>query len=90
MSDAPEAPAWVWHGFFGPMAAAVAGKAITDALPGDVAGVKVPLPGEPPIAVDLGAPPACSPSRPGPDALVATPSGLAAANPAMVGRLVGA
>ena len=42
------APLWVWQGFFGPMADAVAAKAETDA---DArAGVWVPVAGAPPHA----------------------------------------
>lgn len=81
---------WVWQGFFGPMAAAIAGKAITDGLPGETAGVKVPIPDEPPQAVDTSGAMGMFAIQTRPEAPVATPAGLMEANPAMVGRLVGA
>lgn len=90
MNDEPEAPRWVWQGFFGPMADAVAGKAITDALPSEVAGVKVPLPGEPPVAVDLGGEVGMFAIQTRPESPFAIPAGLKAAQASMVGRLVGA
>ncbi|MBX9596138.1 MAG: hypothetical protein K2X46_17365 [Roseomonas sp.] len=89
MNDEPEAPLWVWQGFFGPMADAIAGKAVTDALPGEVAGVKVPLPGEPPQTVDLTGAMGMFAIQTRLGAPFATPAGLLEANPAMVGRMVG-
>ncbi len=86
----PDPVLWVWQGFFGPYEDAVAGKAFTDALPGDVAGVKVPVAGDPPVAVDLNATTGMFAIQVRPAALVPTPAGLMEANPAMVGRLVGA
>lgn len=81
---------WVWQGWFGPMAAAVAGKALTDALPSEVAGVKVPLPGDPPVSVDVGGEVGMFAIQTRPNAPVAAPEGLQAARPDMVGRLVNA
>ena len=88
MSD--ETPEWVWQGFFGPMSAAIAGKAIADALPGAVAGVKVPLPGEPPAAVDVGGSMGMFAIQTRAIAPMALPAGMMEANSSMVGRLVGA
>lgn len=81
---------WIWQGFFGPMAAAVAGKAVTDALGGDIAGVKVPIAGAAPVPVDLDGEIGMFAIQTRPDAPVAVPAGLKPAQPSMVGRLVGA
>ena len=85
---------WVWQGFFGPMAAAVAAKQSTDT---DIrAGAWVPVQDEPPRAVDprtqrVGMwavqvrPDAQIPLSPAWEA-----AGILEADPAMVGRLLGA
>lgn len=79
---------WVWQGFFGPMAAAAAGKLLADA---DArAGVWVPPPGEPPRAVDVGGVMGMFAVQTRPEAPIETPAGLMQADPAMVGRMVGA
>lgn len=90
MSDEPEAPAWVWQGFFGPMSAAIAGKLITDDLPGEVAGVKVPLPGDAPVSVDLTGSMGMFAVQTRPHDPMPVPAGMFEADPAMVGRMVGA
>lgn len=79
---------WVWQGFFGPMAAAVAGKAITDELPGEIAGVKKPLPGEPPMFVDTNGVLGMFAIGTRPEARVPCPEGLMEADRALVGRMV--
>ena len=88
MSETTDAPAWVWQGFFAPMAAAIAGKAVTDA--DTRAGVWVPLPGEAPMPVDLGGAMGMWAVQTRPDAPIPCPAGCMEANPDMVGRLVGA
>jgi hypothetical protein len=80
--------AWVWQGFFGQMADAVAGKALTDE--DQRAGVWVPLPGEPPRAVDVNGVMGMFAVQTRPDNPIPTPAGLLEADPAMVGRMVGA
>jgi len=79
---------WVWQGFFGPMAAAVAGKAITDA--DSRAGVWVPLQGDPPRAVDTTGTMGMFAVQTRAGQPIPTPPGLLAADPGMVGRMVGA
>jgi hypothetical protein len=80
--------AWVWQGFFGPMAAAAAGKAITDA--DTRAGVWVPLPGEPPRAVDVDGAMGMFAVQTRVNEPVPRPEGLLEAAPDLVGRLVNA
>jgi hypothetical protein len=79
---------WVWQGFFGPIAAAVAGKLLTDE--DQRAGVWVPLPGEPPRAVDVDGVMGMFAVQTRPENQIPTPAGLMQADPAMVGRMVGA
>ncbi len=82
-----EAPAWVWQGFFGPMAAAVtAWEGITI---GATVGVLVPLEGGP-MPVDTGGAMGMFAVQTRPEAPMAVPSGMYEADPAMVGRMVGA
>jgi hypothetical protein len=88
MSGTVETPQdWVWQGFFGPMADAVAAKVLTDQ--DQRAGVWIPLPGEPPLPVDetnaVGMF-AVQTRRGDP---IPKPAGLRKANPRIVGRLVG-
>jgi hypothetical protein len=79
---------WVWQGFFGPKAAAIAGKALTD---NDVrAGAWMPEKGEPPMPVDVGGTMAMFAVITRRNAPIATPAGLMQADPAMVGRMVNA
>lgn len=92
MSETPEL--WVWQGFFGPMAAATAAKLSTDT--DTRAGAWVPVQDEPPRAVDP------KTGRVGmwavqvrPDAQIQLSpaweaAGILEADPAMVGRLLGA
>lgn len=80
---------WVWQGFFGPMAAAVAGKAVTDVLPGEVAGVKIPEPGLPPVGVDKNDTIGMFAIQTRPASPVKAPTGLLEADQALVGRLIG-
>lgn len=79
---------WVWQGFYGPKAVAIAAKALTDL---DMrAGVWVPPQGKSPMPVD----------EAGEDAMFAVqtrrgnpipiPAGLKEAHPAIVGRMIGA
>jgi hypothetical protein len=83
-----DAELWVWQGFFGPMAAAVAGKLLTDK--DQRAGVWVPLPGEPPRVVDVEGTMGMFAVQTRPDSPIPTPTGMLEADPAMVGRMVGA
>lgn len=88
MSETSDASEWVWQGFFGPMAAAAAAKATTDA---DArVGVWVPLPGEPPQRVDKAGTTGMFAVQTRRSAPVETPAGVMEAEPAMVGRMVGA
>lgn len=87
MSDEPDAPAWVWQGFFGPMAAALtAYGAITI---GAAVGVLVPAQGGP-MPVDTGGAMGMFAVQTRPADPMAVPAGMFEADPAMVGRLVGA
>lgn len=79
---------WVWQGFFGPMDAAVAGKVVTDA--DTRCGVWVPMQGEPPRAVDVDATMGMFAVQTRAGSPVPRPAGLLEADPAMVGRMVGA
>lgn len=88
MSDAPDAPVWVWQGFVGPMDAAIAAKAVSDAAPAERLGVRVPLPGLPPVAATPSLGMFAVQSRP--DDPWPVPEGMEEAQPAIVGRLVGA
>jgi hypothetical protein len=88
MSEMTEPNEWVWQGFFGPMAAAAAAKLSTDA--DSRVGVWVPLPDEPPQRVDRNGTMgmfAVQTRRSNP---VETPLGVLEADPAMVGRMIGA
>jgi hypothetical protein len=84
MSEASE---WAWQGFFGPMADAQAAWASVT-LGADV-GVLVPLEGGP-MPVDLGGVMGMFAAQTRASAPMATPAGMMQADPAMVGRLVGA
>ena len=86
--ETAEVELWVWQGFFGPMAAAIAGKRLTDK--DSRAGAWVPLPSEPPRAVDVGGVMGMFAVQTRPDSPIPTPAGLLEADPAMVGRMVGA
>jgi hypothetical protein len=88
MSETDQPPAWQWQGFFGPMALATAAKASTDADPR--AGVRVPLAGEAPRAVDRAGAMGMFAVQTRPDDAIACPSGLLEADPLMVGRMIGA
>ena len=79
---------WVWQGFYGPKAAATTAKAVTDQ---DMrAGVWVPMQGEPPMLVDVGGTQAMFAVQTRQSDPIPTPGGLLAADPTMVGRMVGA
>lgn len=78
---------WVWQGFYGPMAAAQAAYASVQI--GPLVGALVPLQGGP-MPVDGENADGMFAVQTRADALMATPTGLKQANPAMVGRLVGA
>ena len=80
-------PAWAWQGWFGPMAAVTAAKAITDQ--DTRAGAWVPLPGLPPAAVNLAGTVGMFAVMTRPNAPIPKPAGLEEADPAIVGRLVG-
>ncbi len=83
-----DAELWVWQGFFGPMVDAVAGKALTDE--DQRAGVWVPLPSAPPLPVDVNGVMGMFAVQTRPGNPIPTPAGLLEADPAMVGRMVGA
>lgn len=78
---------WVWQGFYGPMATAVAAKLVTDADPR--VGVWIPLPGQPPLPVDESAEDGMFAVQTRPGNPVPTPAGMKPARAAMVGRMVG-
>jgi hypothetical protein len=81
-----DAPAWVWQGFFGPMAAAQAGySAVTI---GDAVGVLVPL--DDPMPVDREGVMGMFAVQTRPSAPMEPPPGMFEADPSMVGRMVGA
>ena len=88
MSETHDRSEWVWQGFFGPMKAAIAAKASTDADPR--VGVWVPLPGEPPQRVDKAGTTGMFAVQTRRGEPVETPAGVLEAEPAMVGRMVGA
>jgi hypothetical protein len=88
MMDDQNAPAWVWQGFFGPVAEAIAGKALTDV--DSRAGVWVPLPGEPPMPVDVEGVMLMFAVQTRPGDPIPTPSGMLEADPSLVGRMVNA
>lgn len=79
---------WVWQGWFGPMPAAVAAKAITDA--DSRAGVWVPVQGAPPASVNRSGTIGMIAVLTRANAPISTPHGMEEADPAIVGRLVGA
>lgn len=80
---------WRWQGFFGPMAAAVAAKLVSDA---DSArcGAWVPPPGQPPVPVDTSGTFGMYAVQVRPENPLPVPAGLAEAQPDLVGRLVNA
>lgn len=85
MSDEP--PAWVWQGFFGPMAAAIAAySAITI---NDRVGVLIPA-FDGPMPVDTGGAMGMFAVQTRPHDPMPVPAGMFEADPAMVGRMVGA
>lgn len=87
MGDAMEHSAWVWQGWFGPMAAVTAAKAITDQ---DArAGAWVPEPGRPPARVNLAGTIGMIAVMTRPDAQIPDPAGLEQADSSIVGRLIG-
>jgi len=77
---------WVWQGFFGPMPAAAAAWSAVQI--GAAVGVLVPPSG--PLAVDTGGVMGMFAVQTRPVAPMGLPAGMFEANPAMVGRLVGA
>lgn len=79
---------WGWQGWFGPMADAAAAKALTDQ--DQRAGVWVPVQGEPPAAVDVAGTIGMFAVQTRLSDSIPTPAGLMEADPAIVGRLVGA
>lgn len=85
MSGAQE---WVWQGFYGAKAAVTAAKAIID---NDTrAGAWVPAQGQPPLQVDVTGTQAMFAVMTRKGEPIPTPTGLLQADPAMVGRMVGA
>lgn len=78
---------WVWQGFFGSAARVAEFKAECDV---DArVGVWIPLPGEPPMPVDLGGNLAMFAVQTRPTEVISCPPDIMEANPAMVGRMVG-
>lgn len=88
MSEKIENPLWVWQGFFGAMDAATAAKAAADK--DSRAGVVVPVVGAPPMAVDTDETMGMFAVQTRPADPIPCPLGMREANPAMVGRMVGA
>lgn len=84
----PDPQEWVWQGWFGPMADAAVAKAMTDI--DSRAGVWVPLPGDPPARVDLAGTMGMWAVQTRRSAPIPLPDGVMEADPAIVGRLVGA
>lgn len=84
MSETSE---WGWQGFFGPMVAAQTAWAAVQIGPN--VGVLVPLEGRP-MPVDLGGVMGMFAVQTRLDAPMTTPNMMMQADPAMVGRLVGA
>lgn len=82
-----ETDAWTWQGFFGPMAAAV--TAWDGVTIGGAVGVRVPLEGGP-MPVDTAGAMGMFAVQTRPDTPMGVPAGLYEADPAMVGRMVGA
>ena len=79
---------WVWQGFYGPKAAAITAKAITDK---DMrAGAWVPMRDEPPMIIDVSGTQAMFAVQTRRSNPIPKPTGLLAADPTMVGRMVGA
>lgn len=89
MSDTAIEPAWVWQGFEGPVDLATAGKLITDELPNETAGVKIPLPGMPPMLWNGSGTRAMWAIQVRPNDLQPIPPGCETALSNIVGRLVG-
>lgn len=89
MSESEETPLWIWVGFEGSTDVATAGKLITDALPSEIAGVKIPLPGEPPMTWDEEGIRAMWAIQCRPDNIPETPEGCIRAKESLVGRMVG-
>lgn len=85
MSD--EIPLWVWQGFFGPMSAA--STAYSAVAIGAEVGVLVPAQGGP-MPVDTGGSMGMFAIQTRPSDPKPVPAGMFEADPAMVGRLVGA
>jgi hypothetical protein len=85
MSDASE---WVWQGWMGPMADAVAGKALTDV---DArAGARVPEPDVAPAFFDAVGTYGMFGVQTRRGSPIETPAGLIAAREDIVGRMLGA
>lgn len=87
MTNEPDGPLWVWQGFFGPIDAAQEAYDNVE-LSADL-GVLVPSAGGP-ISVDTGGRMGMFAVQTRPAAPIPTPAGMIQADPAMVGRLVGA
>jgi hypothetical protein len=81
---------WVWQGFFGPTATALAAKLEAELLPVSVVGVIIPPVGAGVVPVDLDGVDAMFAVQSREDAPLPVPAGLRAARPEIVGRLVGA
>ena len=87
MNSELDANEWVWQGFFGPTAAAVAAKAIVDK---DArAGVWIPIQDAPPMYVDVGGVMSMFAVQTRAGDQIPTPTGMWEADPSMVGRMVG-
>ncbi|WP_206934131.1 hypothetical protein [Roseococcus thiosulfatophilus] len=87
MDEQPTPEPWAWQGFFGPAAAAQAAYAAVQ-IGGDI-GALVPLEGGP-RAVDVDGEVMMFAVQVRPDAPMACPEDMTEADPAIVGRLVGA
>ncbi len=81
---------WVWQGFYGPTADALAAKLVAELLSAAVVGVIVPPIGGGVVAVDDGGAEGMFAVQTRADVPLSTPSGLRVARPEIVGRLVGA
>jgi hypothetical protein len=87
---AEEQSAWVRQGFEGPSQRATAEKALHDAISPDIVGNVAPERGLPPMPWSRDGSRVLFAVWVRPDALLPCPDGMIEADPALVGRLVGA
>ena len=81
---------WAWQGFYGPTDLVIAAKAETEKLATAIVGVIIPPSGQGVVTVDTDGLEAMYAVQTRLNAPLSVPSGLRAARPEIVGRLVGA